>query len=350
MAVGASVLATTKKFGTSFLSQQLLDPCGSIRRRRSPWTLSMTPRLSSSPGSCADLLLCCNSNKFLTTAPSFFLSSSSQGSSACHVLITVVAANQSQRRRSKSKASPPVVSGSNGLDQVEVSSTDQQFASRGRDLDGKEGDLSQLQPDGAQLIASRSDVLRACVSTSAGIALAGACIRQASHWAAVAGGWDFPDCTVLMPYDWEVSHLGTAIGSVVVVASMRQLLASLWPAYAQSSNAANKQVLGLLEPFDYLLVSFLPGISEELLFRGALLPLIAPDWRGVAISGIVFGTLHLSGGRNSAFALWASFVGVLYGAAALSTTNVAVPMIAHSIANLIAAVQWKLENKKEIET
>jgi hypothetical protein len=129
-------------------------------------------------GSCADLLLCCNSNKFLTTAPSFFLSSSSQGSSACHVLITVVAANQSQRRRSKSKASPPVVSGSNGLDQVEVSSTNQQFASRGRDLDGKEGDLSQLQPDGAQLIASRSDVLRACVSTSAGIALAGACIRQ----------------------------------------------------------------------------------------------------------------------------------------------------------------------------
>lgn len=45
----------------------------------------------------------------------------------------------------------------------------------------------------------------------------------------------------------------------------------------------------------------------------------------------------------------ASFVGVLYGAAALTTTNVAVPMIAHSIANLIAAVQWKLENKKEIE-
>jgi hypothetical protein len=129
-------------------------------------------------GSCADLLLCCNSNKFLTTAPSFFLSSSSQGSSACHVLITVVAANQSQRRRSKSKASPPVVSGSNGLDQVEVSSTNQQFASRGTDLDGKEADLSQLQPDGAQLIASRSDVLRACVSTSAGIALAGACIRQ----------------------------------------------------------------------------------------------------------------------------------------------------------------------------
>ncbi len=34
------------------------------------------------------------------------------------MLITVVAANQSQRRRSKSKASPPVVSGSSGLDQV----------------------------------------------------------------------------------------------------------------------------------------------------------------------------------------------------------------------------------------
>jgi hypothetical protein len=50
MALEASVLATTKKFGTSFLSQQLLDPRGSIQRRMSPWNHSTTPRLSSSPG------------------------------------------------------------------------------------------------------------------------------------------------------------------------------------------------------------------------------------------------------------------------------------------------------------
>lgn len=43
---------------------------------------------------------------------------------------------------------------------------------------------------------------------------------------------------------------------------------------------------------------------QELLFRGALLPLVGVDWRGVAASGLVFGILHISGGRNVAFATW----------------------------------------------
>jgi len=88
---------------------------------------------------------------------------------------------------------------------------------------------------------------------------------------------------------------------------------------------------------------FLPGISEELLFRGAILPLVGVDWRGVTVAGVVFGILHISGGRNVAFAAWASFVGVVYGLAAISTTNLAVPMIAHSVANLVAAYVWRIE-------
>ena len=41
--------------------------------------------------------------------------------------------------------------------------------------------------------------------------------------------------------------------------------------------------------------------------------------RGVLIAGVAFGLLHNNGGRNWAFAAWASLVGVVYGAAFLHT-------------------------------
>lgn len=56
-------------------------------------------------------------------------------------------------------------------------------------------------------------------------------------------------------------------------------------------------MLSPLAPADLLVVSLLPGLSEELLFRGGLIPAIAPDWRGVLIAGLTFGALHTSGGR-----------------------------------------------------
>lgn len=37
------------------------------------------------------------------------------------------------------------------------------------------------------------------------------------------------------------------------------------------------------------------------------------------MAGVAFGVLHNSGGRNWAFAAWASAVGVVYGAAFLAT-------------------------------
>jgi len=107
------------------------------------------------------------------------------------------------------------------------------------------------------------------------------------------------------------------------------------------------QVLPSLSFSDLLTVSFIPGISEELLFRGGLIPSSFPDWKGVLIAGVVFGALHNSGGRNLAFALWAAAVGCLYGFAFLYTQDIYVPMAAHSIANLFAAMYW-LSNYEEL--
>jgi membrane protease YdiL (CAAX protease family) len=138
------------------------------------------------------------------------------------------------------------------------------------------------------------------------------------------------------------------------------------------------QVLSPLAPADLLWVAVLPAASEELLFRGALIPAISPDWwvwsnacarqysswcfrvrgfccgvlmcchfvcrRGALIAGVVFGLLHTSGGRNAAFAAWASAVGCTYGAAFLYTSNIYVPVLAHSLANVAAGALWMEQN------
>uniref|UniRef100_A9TU87 CAAX prenyl protease 2/Lysostaphin resistance protein A-like domain-containing protein n=1 Tax=Physcomitrium patens TaxID=3218 RepID=A9TU87_PHYPA len=194
--------------------------------------------------------------------------------------------------------------------------------------------------------AAREEVLKACVNTSAALAIAGIAIRQGTHWAAEAN-WSVPDCYLGMTYNFQAWHLGVTLGTVTLIASLRQILLSTWPEFSQSSRQSNKQVLSSLELNDYLLVSFLPGISEELLFRGAILPLIGVDWRGVVFSGLVFGILHISGGRNAAFAAWASFVGCVYGLAAIITNDLAVPMVAHSVANLVAAYVWRIESNND---
>ena len=61
----------------------------------------------------------------------------------------------------------------------------------------------------------------------------------------------------------------------------------------------------------------------------------------MVISGVGFGLLHNSGGRNLAFAAWASLVGILYGGAFLYTQDICVPMVAHSLANAAAGVLWR---------
>jgi membrane protease YdiL (CAAX protease family) len=83
-----------------------------------------------------------------------------------------------------------------------------------------------------------------------------------------------------------------------------------------------------------------PALAEEFLFRYALVPAISPDWRGALISGLVFGALHVNGGRNAAFAVWASAVGTAYGALYLHTGSLAACVAAHALANVLSASLW----------
>ncbi|PHT34615.1 hypothetical protein CQW23_26415 [Capsicum baccatum] len=190
-----------------------------------------------------------------------------------------------------------------------------------------------------RMIPSRGSVLQACVITSGLIGLVGVVIREVSHVAS-AGGLPIADCSVEIPLSFQMWHLELITGLVILVSSCRFLLLKIWPDFAESSEAANSQVLSSLEPLDYIVVSLLPGISEELLFRGALLPLFGINWQSVVAAASIFGILHLGSGRKYSFAVWATFVGIAYGYATILSSTVVVPMAAHALNNLLGGIIW----------
>ncbi|EPS58269.1 hypothetical protein M569_16545, partial [Genlisea aurea] len=162
----------------------------------------------------------------------------------------------------------------------------------------------------------------------------------ASH-AGSLQGWPVVDCSADITFSFEPWHLELVAGCVTLVTLSRFWLLKASPDFAESCRVANQQVLTSLEPLDYLVVAFLPGISEELLFRGALLPLVGTNFVGIFAVGSLFGILHLGNGRNYSFATWASFVGMIYGCATVSSSSLIVPMACHSLNNLLSAILWR---------
>uniref|UniRef100_A0A2P2K5Q0 CAAX prenyl protease 2/Lysostaphin resistance protein A-like domain-containing protein n=1 Tax=Rhizophora mucronata TaxID=61149 RepID=A0A2P2K5Q0_RHIMU len=140
-------------------------------------------------------------------------------------------------------------------------------------------------------------------------------------------------------------HLELVMGLVILVSSSRYLLLRTWSDFAESTEAANQQVLTSLQPLDYIVVSLLPGISEELFFRGALLPLCGMDWKSVLVVAGIFGFLHLGNGRNYSFAAWATFVGFVYGYATTVSSSIVVPVASHALNNLVGGLLWRYTSK-----
>ena len=110
-----------------------------------------------------------------------------------------------------------------------------------------------------------------------------------------------------------------------------------------ASERSLTQVLTPLSAVDAVVVACL-GLAEELLFRGALMPAVGADMRGVLVAAAVFGVLHNNGGRNAAFAAFAGAAGAAYGVAALASGSIMSAAVAHAAANLIEAITWKQAN------
>ncbi|KAJ4809959.1 CAAX amino terminal protease family protein [Rhynchospora pubera] len=213
--------------------------------------------------------------------------------------------------------------------------------------DGEEAIVNTELPSGTASgiqvkVASRSAVLQACFFTSAALLLLGVLIRQVSHLACI-NGLPILDATEVK-FGFEIWHIELVLALVVLISSSRYILLKAWPDFAESSEAANQQVLSSLEPLDLVLVAFLPGISEEFLFRGGLMPIFGLDWKSALASGAIFGILHLSGGRKYSYTIWATIVGFAYGLATVGSSSLVVPMVSHSLNNIIGGLFWYLNS------
>jgi uncharacterized protein len=126
---------------------------------------------------------------------------------------------------------------------------------------------------------------------------------------------------------------------------MSRIVYQLWPAYRANSDWYLNLVVRPLAWPDLIWLGLLPGLSEELLFRGVLLPSIGYNWVGVILSALCFGLLHTNSRQQWPYALWASVVGLVLGMALLQTGNLAVPIFAHICCNIFSASLWKWQQR-----
>ncbi len=148
----------------------------------------------------------------------------------------------------------------------------------------------------------------------------------------------------LLPLHWNAAHLGIGLGCGIGIILVSTLVYRIWPAYRTSADLYLQLVLQPLFWADIVWLGLLPGMSEELLFRGVMLPAIGLDWYGIVLSSLCFGVLHLTGWQQWPYMLWATIVGGILASSAVATDNLLVPITAHILTNLLSSSLWKFNH------
>ncbi|MEL7356733.1 MAG: CPBP family intramembrane glutamic endopeptidase [Cyanobacteria bacterium J06555_13] len=143
--------------------------------------------------------------------------------------------------------------------------------------------------------------------------------------------------------NWADSVTGLAIG--VGISAGSALVYRLWPNYRKSADTYLTFVLAPLFVSDCIWIGLLPGMSEELLFRGVMLPAFGHNAVGVVFSSLCFGIMHMSRPQQWPYAIWASTVGLLLGVSVLTTQNLLVPIVAHVTTNFLSSLVWQLARR-----
>ncbi len=162
----------------------------------------------------------------------------------------------------------------------------------------------------------------------------------------VAKLWLHFGSIVLFPLRGTVDALLLGLGIAVGITAASSLVYRLWPAYRQSADFYLEIVLKPLVLPDLIWLGLLPGMSEELLFRGVMLPAVGLNATGLIASSLLFGVLHMSGLEQWPYVVWATAVGLLLGFSALATGNLLVPIVAHIVTNWLSSYLWKLDHRQ----
>lgn len=150
----------------------------------------------------------------------------------------------------------------------------------------------------------------------------------------------------ILPLRWTATALLWGVSLALIIIILSSLIYRLWPAYRHSADFYLEFVLKSLLWPDLIWVALLPGLSEELLFRGVMLPGFGLNITGVILSSLCFGVLHLNGSQQWSYVAWATIVGFILGYSALITGNLLVPIVAHIITNFVSSCFWKLKHSE----
>jgi uncharacterized protein len=159
----------------------------------------------------------------------------------------------------------------------------------------------------------------------------------------VAKLWLYFDDLQLRPISITLGSVGIGIAIGLGITGLSSIVYEIWATYRESADFYLAMVLKPLALPDLIWLGLLPGLSEELLFRGVMLPAMGLDPIGIVLSSLCFGVLHMTNVRQWPYAVWATIVGMLLAFTMVETGNLLIPIVAHITTNFISGLTWKLK-------
>lgn len=136
----------------------------------------------------------------------------------------------------------------------------------------------------------------------------------------------------------ERSPLAVRVGVGALVGIAVHYAGTALDRYFAWSRALSDALARLVGPVDARKAAIMAGasgLSEELLFRGALMPFM-----GLVLSSVVFGLLHVGPDRRYLpWTLMAVVMGLLFGGLMKLTGDVVAPIVAHTTINYFGLLQ-----------
>ena len=158
--------------------------------------------------------------------------------------------------------------------------------------------------------------------------------------------WQKLGNVTMLPVLFDTHALLWSVGVAIAIIVASSIIYRLWADYRRSADTYLELVVKPLIWADLIWLGLLPGLSEELLFRGVMLPAFGLNIVAVIVSSLLFGILHLSGANQWPYVVWATIVGFALGYVALITGNLLIPIMAHIITNLVSSCLWKIQNSQ----
>jgi uncharacterized protein len=159
----------------------------------------------------------------------------------------------------------------------------------------------------------------------------------------VAKLWLYLGDLQLRPLVTTVEALGLGIAIGFGLTGLSSVVYAVWTTYRESADFYLAMVLKPLAIPDLIWLGLLPGLSEELLFRGVMLPALGLDPIGIVLSSLCFGVLHMTNVQQWPYAVWATLVGMLLAFTMVETGNLLIPIVAHITTNFVSGLAWKLK-------